>query len=120
MKIAAIALSVAMSCFACASVIQDPWETQQKEFATPALEEALEGEGVAYNSEQFGKCLDSASSAAARLCGGGDQPNQAQMQCREKTYQQGVKDCKWAESNSGEHSMTIKTPLGDAEAKGKR
>lgn len=120
MKLAAIALSVAMSCFACASDIRDSWETQTQEFATPALEEALDGEGVAHNSEQFGKCLDSVSSAAARLCGGGDQPNQAQMQCREKTYQQGVKDCKWAETNSGDQSLKVKSPFGSAEINGKR
>ena len=118
MKLAAIALSVAVSCFACASDIRDSWETQHKEFATPALEEALEAEGVAYNSEQFGKCLDSVASAAQKVCGGG--PTPAELKCRQETYQQGVKDCKWAETNSGDQSLKVKSPFGSAEINGKR
>ena len=119
MKLAAVAFSVAVSTFACASDIRDPWETRQQEFATPALEEAMDGEGVAHNAEDLGKCLDSAASAAQKVCGGGQ--SDYERQCRERKYDQAFQACQDAEKNSGQkQTTTIFSPFGGGQITGEK
>lgn len=119
MKLAAIAFSIAVSAFACASDIRDPWETQQKEFATPALAEALDGEGVSYNAEDLGKCLDSAASATQKVCGSGQ--SDYERQCRERQMAQMQAACQQAERNSGQKQTTsIFSPFGGGQITGEK
>ena len=107
MKLAAIAFSLAVSAFACASGVRDTWEVQEQNFATPGLEEALSGEGVAHNSEQYGKCIKDATDAAMKA---------AEFQCRgveaaqrsmcergqyEKQFNQTEKGCRATDSDRG-------------------
>lgn len=73
------------------------------------------------NSEEFGKCLDSAASAAAKLCGGGDNPNSSQSQCRDRQMDINRAACERVEANSGQkQTTTIFSPFGGGQITGEK
>jgi len=107
MKLASIVFSVAVSTFASASDMYDSWEMKEQNFSTPAMEEVIDGEGVAHNSEQYGKCLESADkvakSAAEFICKGVEKP-QRDM-CESGQYKEHFdrmeKGCRATDSDRG-------------------
>lgn len=80
---------------------------EDADYATPALEQGMDSEGVYSNAEQTGNCLEKGANAAEKVCGGGE--SKESTGCREKQMEKNRSACERSDvrTERGERSFRM-------------
>lgn len=84
------------------------------DYATPALEQGMDNEGVYGNAEEYGKCIDAAARASKNTCGGG--PSHSEVTCRLSETAKNREGCERADKRTTERTERSFRVGGEAKA----
>ena len=86
---------------------------EREDYATPALEQGMDNEGVYGNAEEYGKCIEGAARAARDTCGGG--PSHSEVTCRLSETAKNREGCERADARTDRTERSFKVG-GEAKA----